>query len=150
MNSEDLVSVLVPLGLFATIAAISISVVIAKRRVREAQFAAIRDAIAQGVALDPALLARMERPVRSAEADLRSGIILCSVGIGLAIAGVLPERPLRMLVNGGEDGNVDPSRAGEVTIDGSFDGLLAVAVIVAMLGIGHLVSWAVRRHRPAA
>jgi uncharacterized transporter YbjL len=78
-------------------------------------------------------MAMFSMPVKPPEADLRSGIILLAVAIGLGLGG---------LVSGA---GVLYSSANVEVETGDANGFLIVAAIVACVGIGHLVSWMVRR-----
>jgi hypothetical protein len=87
----------------------------------------LRKAIDAGHKLDPETLAAMERPVRSADDDLRSGITLTALALGLGAcfglyaAGYGPGGP-----------------------DAGF-GFAVAAIIVGAVGIGRLVAGMSRR-----
>lgn len=91
----------------------------------------LRRAIEAGHKLDPETLSALERPLRSADEDLRSGITLTVLAIGLGICfaifafGIAP---------GGRNGGF---------------GFAIAGIIVGSLGVGRLVSGIARRRPPS-
>jgi hypothetical protein len=121
------VAILVPLGFFATIAAISIYAILAGQRARRDLHETMRRALDTGQVLSPETISALHKPARSREQDLRSGVILTSLGVGLGLcAGLAATGALFD----------DPHDAG---------GFMLAAVIVGSIGLGQLVAALVRR-----
>ena len=85
--------ILVPIGLFAMIAAIVIVPNWLRTRERQEMQATVRAAIEKGQPLPPELIEALSRDVRvrrvpSAQRDLRIGVILLAVAGGVALTGV--------------------------------------------------------------
>ncbi|PXA84988.1 hypothetical protein DMC25_01495 [Caulobacter sp. D4A] len=86
--------ILVPLGLFAMIAAIVLVPVWLRSRNKQEMQATVRAAIERGQPLPPELIDAMTKDVKlpkesSALRDMRIGVIMIAVGAGLAVMGVI-------------------------------------------------------------
>jgi uncharacterized membrane protein YhhN len=87
MPTEAVLEMLIPISLFiATVLIVWIVVAFRYRSKRDVQ-ATYRAAIERGQELTPELLDRLGEP-RSKNTDLRRGMILIGVGLGLAVFGV--------------------------------------------------------------
>lgn len=122
--------ILVPIALFATIGAIWIAAIIMNARTRRDQQETLRQLAANGQTLSPDLISSLHKPVRSADQDLRSGVVLTALAIGLALSGILFGTGLLA----GTDADFE-----------STQGFFIAAIIVGALGIGQLVAWRMRR-----
>ncbi|MBU6374336.1 MAG: hypothetical protein KJS97_16565 [Alphaproteobacteria bacterium] len=126
---EDiLVPIFVVGGLWLMIAAISISGIVANQRAKRELHETMRRAIESGHQLSPETIASLMKPVRPWEQDLRSGIILTALAIGLGVAAAV-------------------NSAGD--FGGSPQGFIIAAIIVGAIGAGQLVSAWLRRDRKA-
>lgn len=89
MNGE----VLVPLAGIAMIVAVTLGPVLIKSRERREMQATLRSAIEKGQPLPPDVIEALSRenvkPVATAARDLRVGVILLAVSIGIALMGYL-------------------------------------------------------------
>ena len=80
--------ILVPLGLFAMIAAIVVVPLHLRSRERERMIEAVRVAYERGQPVPPDLIAAMQAPrLSSPERDLRTGVILIAVALAFVIFG---------------------------------------------------------------
>ncbi len=86
----------------------------------------LRRSIDAGQTLNPELVAMLHKPVRRPEQDLRSGVVLAVLGLGLAGAGILLE--------------IEEGEGFELWI---------AAMIVGAIGVGQIAAWAIRRDRKA-
>lgn len=130
---EVLVPIVVVGGLWAMILGIVLVNVWGNVQGRREVNETVRRAIESGQALTPEVIASLQKPARSPEQDLRSGVILTALAIGLALAGGLD----LVRVLGGEGGG------------GTARGLFIAAVIVGAIGVGQIAAWAIRRDRRA-
>ena len=87
------VEILVPLAFFAMIAGIVIGPALLKSRERREMQATLRSAIDKGQPLPPDVIEALSRenikPPATAARDLRTGVILLAVSIGIALMGYL-------------------------------------------------------------
>lgn len=83
--------ILIPLGFFAMIAGIVLVPTWLKSRERREMQATLRASIEKGQALPPEVIEAISKdnakPVQTAHRDLRAGVILLSVAIGIALLG---------------------------------------------------------------
>lgn len=124
---DEYIAVLVPGALFLMIfgiVAVSVWGGVAKRRDTNDL---LRRAIDAGHKLDPETLAAMERPVRSADDDVRSGITLTALAFGLAAC-------FGLFASGLAPGGTS-----------SGFGFAIAGIIVGSIGIGRLVAGLARR-----
>jgi hypothetical protein len=124
---EELIGLVAVAGLWIMIVAVAwISVWggVEKRRVSNET---LRRAIEAGYKLDPATLNALEKPTRTADDDLRSGITLTALALGLAACfGVFAAG----LAPGGTESGF---------------GFAIAGIIVGAIGIGRLVAGAMRQ-----
>jgi hypothetical protein len=131
------VEVIVPLALFGMIALIVYFVTSGNAKVRLEQQATLRALIAQGATLDPETIAALSRKTeRPAETDLRSGIILGFLSVGVGLCGFLSQS--------GAFGEGAAQEAQQ-----SEGGFYVVAIILGSIAAGQLLAWAVRRRKDA-
>jgi len=132
-------NVLVPIfvvgGLWVMIAAIWVSAIVANSRNTKELHDTMRRAIEAGQQLSPDTIAMLQKPTRTWEQDLRSGIILVALAGGLTAAG---------FVGGAVAGSSDG-----IEVGGSPHGFLVAGIIVGAIGVGQLVSAWLRRDRKA-
>lgn len=122
---DDLVAILVPLGLFAACAFAIYSRYYFLAKNTLIQQETLRAAIAAGQKLDEDTVAVLVKRPPSPEADLKSGIMLLAFGIGFAIAGGISRYS---------------------GLDADLGSILAIiGAIIATGGIGSLVSFVLRR-----
>lgn len=121
---DDLVAILVPLGLFASCAFAVYTRYYFLSKTSIDQQDTLRAAIASGQKLDEDTVAVLIKRPSSPENDLKSGIMLLSFGVGFALAGIVA----RMNGFDNELGSV----------------LNIVGVIVAAGGIGNIISYKLR------
>lgn len=131
---DTLVPIFVVGGLWVMIAAISISAIFANMRARREMHETMRRALESGHQLSPDTISMMLKPTKPWEQDLRSGIILTALAIGLGAAAAL---------------NGSVFSVGDVDMQGSPQGMIIAAIIVGSIGLGQLVSAFVRRDRKA-
>lgn len=131
-----MVEVLVPVGFFSMVVAIvGISVWGSTQSKKEAN-ETVRRAIDAGQPLDSEAISAIGKPVRSAAQDLRGGIVLVSLSLGLMIAGLLASGALPVAGGGwDEDAGV---------------GFYVAGVIVGAIGVGQLVAGMVRSEKKGA
>ena len=110
-------SMFVPIVFFAAIAAVLCVYLYLRYRTRHAVQETVRQAIEQGQQLTPEILERLGQPSRPKKSDLRRGVILISVGLGIAAFGALI----------GEDDAIRP--------------LLAIGSLPFLVGIAYLGLW---------
>jgi hypothetical protein len=96
----------------------------------------VRRAIDAGQKLDSDAISAIGKPVRSAAQDLRGGIVLVSLALGLIFAGLMAAGALPG-IGGGWD-------------DDAGMGFFIAASIVGAIGIGQLVAGLVRREKKEA
>ena len=120
----QLIPILVPLFFFAALVAIVvIPMVINARKQREAQVT-IRHAIDKGVQLPPEFLSALApKEFRTPAQDLRRGLILLAVGIGISL--------FAMGVSVEDRDAVWP--------------LVGIAAIPALIGLAHVILWRLNR-----
>ncbi|MBL8557247.1 MAG: hypothetical protein JNM47_00885 [Hyphomonadaceae bacterium] len=128
--------VLVPMGAFGMILGIvAVSVWGSVQSKKEAN-ETVRRAIDAGQQLDSDAISAIGKPVRSAAQDLRGGIVLVSLSIGLILAGLMASGALPVAGKGwDEDAGV---------------GFFIAAMIVGAIGVGQLVAGLVRREKKGA
>lgn len=123
----ELVPILGIIVPFATIAAIVFFAINAgateKREVQET----IRRAMESGKELTPEAISALYKPEKPATTDLRSGLVLTSLALGLTLGGVV------FMVSGQDS-------------DAAY-GMWVAAAIVGSIGVGQLIAWFVRRDR---
>lgn len=126
-------AIVIPLALFGMILGIvAVSVwgsTVAKREANET----LRRAIDAGQTLDSEAISAIGKPVRSAAQDLRGGIVLVSLAIGLILAGLMASGALPFAGTGWDDD------AGV--------GFFIAAMIVGAIGVGQLVAGLVRQEK---
>lgn len=126
-------SVLVPLfGTMMIFGIVAVSVWGATEAKKQAN-ETVRRAIDAGQQLDSEAISAIGKPVRSAAQDLRGGIVLVSLAVGLILAG---------LMAGGVFGGGWDDEAGM--------GFFIAAAIVGAIGVGQLVAGLVRREKKDA
>lgn len=133
MNEE----ILIPISLFAMIAAIVVVPRYYKRREREKLYETLRVAYEKGQAVDPALVEMLHRgekgtvpaPVR----DLRVGVILLMVALAIALFG---------WVTGEFVQDVGGSDVHDVVVAGP---MLGIAAFPGFIGLAYIVFWLVGR-----
>jgi hypothetical protein len=117
--------ILVPLGFFVMIAGIvAISVwgsTQAKREINET----IRRAIDSGQKIDSETIMALGKPPRPPQADIRGGIVLLALAVGLSVGGAIASGWIVGLSGWGDD---------------SGTGLFVAAAIVGAIGIGQLIA----------
>jgi hypothetical protein len=133
---ETLVPIFVVGGLWLMIGSISIAAIFSGMRARRELHETMRRAIDAGHQLAPETIAQLMKPTRPWEQDLRSGIILTALAIGLGVAAAVNGRFGGASVDG-------------VDVHGSPQGFVIAAIIVGAIGIGQLVSAWLRRDRKA-
>jgi len=122
--------VLVPMGAFGMILGIvAVSVWGSVQSKKEAN-ETVRRAIDAGQQLDSDAISAIGKPVRSAAQDLRGGIVLVSLSIGLILAGLMASGVLPV--------------AGDGWDDDAGVGFYIAAMIVGGIGVGQLVAGLVR------
>lgn len=105
----------IPIILFLSIAAVVIGFLHFNSMTRQAKQVTIQAAIQRGDALTPELIAAISNERSTPASDYRRGVLLISLGIGLAVFGQF----------------VDPDETD----------LLGIAAIPAILGLGNLFVW---------
>jgi hypothetical protein len=136
----DLESVLVPLGFFGMVFAIVAVSVWGGVQTRREFNETIRRAIDNGQQLDPKVINTLAKPERTAEHDLRGGVMLVCLAVGFGLCGFLFEN--------GSPASVHQA-PGTLQIDSGGVGFYAIAVIVGALGVGRLLAAYLRRDRKA-
>ena len=130
MWEEILVPIFVVGGLWLMIAAIAVTSINANARGRREMHDTLRKAIESGQTLDPETIAMLHKPTKTWEQDLRSGVILTALALGLGIAGILNAT---IGFDGGEGGESM--------------GFFIAAIIVGAIGVGQLTAAWLRRER---
>lgn len=124
------VEIIVPVSLFLMVVGIvGISVwggVQSKREMHET----LRRAIDAGRPLPPDAINALQKPMRSAQQDLRSGVVLTMLALGMAVAGGL-------------------SIAGIILDEGNGGGFFIAALVIGSIGVGQLIAAWLRRDREA-
>lgn len=129
-------SIVIPLSLFGMIFGIvAVSVWGSVQSKREAN-ETVRRAIDAGQPLDSEAISAIGKPVRSAAQDLRGGIVLVSLAVGLILAGLMAAGALPF--------------AGKGWDDDAGVGFFIAATIVGAIGVGQLVSGWMRREKKGA
>ncbi len=116
--------ILVPISFFimiAVIVAVSVWGGVQNKRVLADT---LRRAMESGHRLDPETISALQRPVRSRQQDLRGGVILVALAVGLVAAG--------FLLQGGI-----PDEEGQYWAG---NGMFIAAVIVGAIGAGQLIA----------
>ena len=120
---EEVVAIFVPIVMFIAIAVVACVGLYMRHRTSQAVQETVRTAIEKGQELTPEILERLgqqapkRRPADLKLADLRRGVILISVGLGIAAFGTLV----------GEDHATRP--------------LLAIGALPFMIGVAYLGLW---------
>ena len=119
---EEVVAILIPIVMFIAIAVVMCVYYYMRHRTGEAVQKTVRTAIEQGQQLTPEILERLgqapkRKPADLRMADLRRGVVLISVGLGIAAFGVLV----------GEDDAMRP--------------LLAIGSLPFLVGVAYLGLW---------
>ena len=119
---EEVVGILVPIVMFIAIAVVLCVYYYMRHRTGEAVQKTVQTAIEQGQELTPEILERLgqapkRKPADLKLADLRRGVILISVGLGIAAFGALV----------GEDDATRP--------------LLAIGALPFLIGVAYLGLW---------
>lgn len=114
---EEELAILVPIILFIAIAAVLCVNFYFRHRTRQAIQETVRTAIEQGRELTPEVLERLGEAPKPKGSDLRRGVILISVGLGIAAFGALV----------GEDDAIRP--------------MLAFGSVPFLVGIAYLGLW---------
>lgn len=129
-------SIVIPIALFGMILGIvAVSVWGSTQSKKEAN-ETLRRAIDAGQTLDSEAISAIGKPVRSAAQDLRGGIVLVSLSVGLVLAGLMAAGALPFAGAGwDEDAGV---------------GFFIAAMIVGAIGIGQLVAGMVRNDKKGA
>lgn len=122
--------ILVPLGAFLMVVGI-VAITVwgstqGKREVNET----IRRAIDSGQKLDAETIAALGKPPRSPQSDVRGGIVLLALGVGLSIAGGMASGWIAGFSGWDEDAGV---------------GFFVAAAIVGSIGIGQLIAGLTRQ-----
>jgi hypothetical protein len=126
--------ILIPLAFFAMILGIVVISVWGGVQARKEANETIRRAIDHGQQLDADTLSSLSKPVRSAQADIRGGVIMLFLGAGLALAGAFA-------------GGWIPGFSGYAEEAGV--GLFIPAAIVGFIGLGQLVAGLMRSKKEA-
>ena len=113
----EVVGVFVPIVMFIAIAVVLCVYYYLRHRTGQAVQETVRAAIEHGQQLTPEILERLGQPPRPKKSDLRRGVILISVGLGIAAFGALV----------GEDDAMRP--------------LLAIGSLPFLIGIAYLGLW---------
>ena len=113
----EVVGVFVPIVLFIAIAVVLCVYYYLRHRTRQAVQETVRTAIEQGQQLTPEILEKLGQSPQPKKSDLRRGVILISVGLGIAAFGALV----------GEDDAMRP--------------LLAIGSLPFLIGIAYLGLW---------
>ena len=113
----ELVGVFVPIVMFIAIAIVLCAYYYFRHRTRQAVQETVRTAIEQGQQLTPEILEKLGQPPQPKKSDLRRGVILVSVGLGIAAFGALV----------GEDDATRP--------------MLAIGSLPFLIGIAYLGLW---------
>jgi Domain of unknown function (DUF6249) len=117
-------SFFIPITMFVCLAIVGCCALFVLMRGRAAQQETLRQAIQTGQQLDARTLAMLAKPVNTPEADLRTGIVNASIGLGLVLIGAVAffsgfERDFAMVV-------------------------WFVAIFMGSLGAGQLLAWKIR------
>ena len=113
----EVVGVFVPIVMFIAIAVVLCVYYYLRHRTGQAVQETVRAAIEHGQQLTPEILERLGQPPQPKKSDLRRGVILISVGLGIAAFGALV----------GEDDAMRP--------------LLAIGSLPFLIGIAYLGLW---------
>ena len=113
----EVVGVFVPIVMFIAIAVVLCVYYYLRHRTGQAVQETVRAAIEHGQQLTPEILERLRQPPQPKKSDLRRGVILISVGLGIAAFGALV----------GEDDAMRP--------------LLAIGSLPFLIGIAYLGLW---------
>lgn len=124
---EVLVPIFVVGGLWAMVFGIVLANVWGNVQSRRELNETVRRAMESGQSLTPELINTLQKPTKPPEQDLRSGVILAALGLGLASAGIF------YATSGEEAGH----------------GFFVAALIVGAIGVGQIAAWAIRRDRKA-
>jgi hypothetical protein len=119
--------ILIPLAFFTMIVGIVLIGVWGSVQARREANETIRRAIDSGQQLDAETLSSLNKPVRSPQADMRGGVIMMFLGLGLALAGAV--------AGGVFGGGFDPNAG---------TGMFIAAAIVGFIGIGQFVAGMMR------
>ena len=114
---EEEIAVLVPIVMFIAIAAVLCVYYYLRYRTTQAVQETVRTAIEQGQELTPEILERLGQAPKPQKSDLRRGVILMGVGLGLAAFGLLV----------GEEEAMQP--------------LMAIGSVPLLIGIAYLGLW---------
>ncbi len=114
---EGEIAVFIPIVMFIAIAVVMCVFYYLRHRTRQAVQETVRTAIEQGQQLTPEILERLGQSPQPKGSDLRRGVILISVGLGLAAFGALV----------GEEDAMRP--------------LLAIGSLPLLIGIAYLGLW---------
>lgn len=122
--SDNLVAILVPLGVFASIAFIIYARYYFLSKISLDQQETLRQAVAAGQKLDEEIVSVLAKRPPSPESDLKSGIMLLAFGIGFNIAGMV---------------------ARFISFDQDMTSILhVIGTIMAFGGVGSLISFRLR------
>ena len=113
----ELVGVFVPIVFFIAIAVVLCVFYYLRHRTSQAVQETVRTAIEQGQQLTPEILEKLGQPPQPMKSDLRRGVILVSVGLGIAAFGALV----------GEDDAMRP--------------MLAIGSLPFLIGVAYLGLW---------
>jgi hypothetical protein len=122
-------SILVPLGAFTMCFGIVAAAVWGATKSRQELHETMRRALENGQVLTPETIGALHKPMRTADQDFRSGIILVALALGLVAAGTIPG-----LVSGGFERE-------------NLSGFLVAAFIVGGIGVGQLIAGVARKTR---
>jgi len=118
MAIEGILALLVPYVLFTAIAVTVCVYFYFRNRTNTEIQKTVRAAIEQGQQLTPESLSRLVVTPRSADADLRRGVMAVAIGVGIGVFGILV----------GEDDARQP--------------LLAIGALPLLIGLAYLGLWA--------
>ncbi|MDX2234372.1 MAG: DUF6249 domain-containing protein [Hyphomonadaceae bacterium] len=124
--------ILIPLGLWVMIAVISVAAiwgnVVSRRELNET----MRRAIDSGQKLDVEAISALHKPVRSVAQDLRGGVVLIFLAVGLIVAGLLAAGVIPGTPQWDDDAGI---------------GFFVAASIVGFIGLGQFVAAMLRREK---
>jgi hypothetical protein len=128
-----MVEILVPIAGCAMIFGIVAVAVWGNVQARKEANETVRRAIDAGQPLDSEAISAIGKPVRSSAQDLRGGIVLVSLAVGLILAGLMAAGAMPFVGAGWDD-------------DAGM-GFFVAAMIIGAIGVGQLVAGLVRREK---
>jgi hypothetical protein len=129
-------AIVIPIALFGMILGIVAVSVWGSTQAKKEANETLRRAIDAGQTLDSEAISAIGKPVRSAAQDLRGGIVLVSLAVGLILAGLMAAGALPF--------------AGKGWDDDAGVGFFIAAMIVGAIGVGQLVAGMVRSDKKGA